>query len=99
MRRSKPRNAAEARRWVEARNNLRLARALEMGEAMRRERVLVELSVRRVGIDPTAVPIVIVDDGGHRRRVVTEGGEAWPRVWSRSALVKWFDQILKSAGV
>jgi len=84
---------------VEARNEARIVRALEMAEEIRRDRIIVDLTIRRVGVDPRPVSVQIIDDAIHRRRGVLEDGEAWPRVWSRKALVKWFDQILKSAGV
>ncbi len=68
-------------------------------EPIRTAKVLVRLTVQRVGLDPHAIPLSIVFDGGHKRKVVIEGNQEWARHYGRKALVKWFNAILKSAGV
>lgn len=71
----------------------------QMSESIRSTRPIILLSIQRVGIDPVAIPISIIDDGGHRRRAVSENGTPWSGLYGRKPLVKWFNSILKSAGV
>ena len=68
-------------------------------EPVRKQRVLVALTVMRLGVDPRPALIQFVDDGLHRRRCVEEDGRTWNGLYGRKALVKWFGEVLRSAGV
>ena len=69
------------------------------GEPVRQEKVLAQIVLQRIGIDPKPVSIQIVNDGIHRRRMLRVDSIPWSGVHGRSAIVSWFDQLLKSAGV
>jgi hypothetical protein len=69
------------------------------GEPIRKDRILATIIIQRSEIDPKPVSIQIMDDGVHRRRKIREDDLQWFGVHGRSALVSWFDQLLKSAGV
>ena len=68
-------------------------------EPVRKARVLLALTVMRCGTDPRPVLVQIIHDGAHRRKRVEEDGKPWKGLYGRKALVKWFAEVLKSAGV
>lgn len=73
--------------------------AAQAGEPVRTIKTLLRLQIQRVGIDSRPIPISIVSDGLHRRSMVVDPDGAWARRYGRKALVRWFNNVLKSAGV
>jgi hypothetical protein len=73
--------------------------AAKAGESIRAIRPLIRLDIQRIGIDPAPVPITIMHDGLHSRKLVIESDRQWERRYGRKALVAWFNSVLKSAGV
>ena len=95
----KTREARSALASLAARRRWEKVHSEAAGEPVRRKRVLIALTVLRCGIDDRPVLIQVCHDGLHQRKQIEEDGRTWTGVYGRKALVKWFGEVLRSAGV